>query len=661
MVIDSYILQFSHFKVFNRLKNLNLTPLAINYHTWNNADKRYEQLTYSKIISLTESVEYVVTPKSKYDRFEFLAGVDEKKIYQNDCVILKKNAKFRQVFGVFDAIASFFDEKEEVSLTESTLKFPMYHLRGEQLSDNEKVWLECRVSVHQSSDSGFNSDDESFKEEVENWKYGNTGYFERSQFIERAKIISTILQQFYSKQDSKLEKKLAQAVDLDLIVAIRPSNLWNSNAKFKEIVSAKELYSMSEDNTPNLINAYLAICSEAAAESGKNVIFFDTNFIENAEFQNEDLFHYLNSSSSTARKLAAKNSIYSKLFQRNRKISNFDGIDYIFIPIHRKSKYGSISLDFHQSKMLVQGNGDQFFEKLAKKLQLYFAQLTEEHWFDTEGLDLLFGDWEIVIDDYDATQFNSKLVLFSRAKLLLLDQTCLIKETLRYTRTMVINEVLSSCVNLPIGSLRIQDFELRLELGKGMFGTVIGAEYQSDSYNLKRGSMVAIKAACKKDIIDSGTLVDGNPVDLLNEQYVLKLSTLARFAGLCRNLCTFYGSWKDGQRLYLATEYLPNGTLESVVRNYWKSLKTEKDSFALFYGTEIAKGISFLHSRGILHRDLKLDNVVLDQENHARLIDFGMSVRDIDSNLARSLCGTPTYIAPEVVICYRYRLDKNPI
>jgi len=257
--------------------------------------------------------------------------------------------------------------------------------------------------------------------------------------------------------------------------------------------------------------------------------------------------------------------------------------------------------------------------------------------------------------------FNSKVVLFTRAKLLLLDQTRLIKEALRYTRTMVINEVLSSCLNLPIGNLRIQDFELRTELGKGMFGTVIGAEYQSDSYGLKRGTMVAIKAACKKDIIDSGTIVNGNPVDLLNEQYVLKLATLARTAGLCKNLCTFYGSWKDGQRLYLATEYLPNGTLESVIKKYWKNLKTEKDDFASFYGTEIARGLSFLHSRGILHRDLKLDNVVLDKENHARLIDFGMSVRDIDNNLARSLCGTPSYIAPEVVICYRYRLDENPI
>ena len=80
----------------------------------------------------------------------------------------------------------------------------------------------------------------------------------------------------------------------------------------------------------------------------------------------------------------------------------------------------------------------------------------------------------------------------------------------------------------------------------------------------------------------------------------------------------------------------------------WKKRFTEEE--AKFYIAEVILAIEYLHSKNIIYRDLKPDNIIIDQDGHLKLTDFGLSKENVDSEChSNSFVGSYAYAAPEII------------
>ncbi|EPY28501.1 protein kinase [Strigomonas culicis] len=180
----------------------------------------------------------------------------------------------------------------------------------------------------------------------------------------------------------------------------------------------------------------------------------------------------------------------------------------------------------------------------------------------------------------------------------------------------------------------LENWEKLKTIGKGSFGSVFEAKLTSD------------RTVCVK-VVELGTISDREELDKLHNEIAL----MKRMQH--PNIVQYYGSQEDGQRntINIFMELVTGGSLNSVIKKF-KSIprKTVQQ-----WTYQIVLGVKYLHECGIVHRDIKGDNVLVTPDGIVKLADFGCSksIDDVCSAThgCSTMVGTPYWMAPEVIKC----------
>lgn len=105
--------------------------------------------------------------------------------------------------------------------------------------------------------------------------------------------------------------------------------------------------------------------------------------------------------------------------------------------------------------------------------------------------------------------------------------------------------------------------------------------------------------------------------------------------------------FEGSRHKYLVLEFVGRRSLFDLV--YSEREDCIREGYAQNIFGKVVNGIEYLHTKGVCHRDLKLDNIIVGDKNRVKIIDFGFSMETEPNKKISVFCGTPSYIAPEIL------------
>lgn len=176
--------------------------------------------------------------------------------------------------------------------------------------------------------------------------------------------------------------------------------------------------------------------------------------------------------------------------------------------------------------------------------------------------------------------------------------------------------------------MRIDDFLLLKVIGKGSYGTVMLSKKKDT------GEVLAIKmlkkSYLKKRKQEDHTKTERYVLEEIKHPFIVQLKY----------------AFQNKEKLYFGLEYCPGGELFY----HLQKVGEFDEDVTRFYAAQLVLILGYLHEHDIIYRDMKPENVLLCDDGYIKLADFGLSKSEIVGDKdAKSFCGTPEYLAPEIL------------